>query len=142
LNNTCVFIQVYCDRRHVISMIIEEKKKCKKATVNVNWCANVCSQLRSNFDRMQTCIRSSSSSRFFFLSSSCRRSFFSYLFYYWQQTATCLVVMILNVQLCLSLYLNCKNKEASENVIPIFLISIICGISFVYNQRLLFFHNA
>jgi len=33
---------------------IKEEKLTKKTTVNVNWCANVCSQLRSNFDRMQT----------------------------------------------------------------------------------------
>jgi len=59
------------------------KKKWKKTTVNVNWWANVCSRLRTNFDRMQTCI--CSSPRFFFLRLAV--FFFFYLFYYWQQTA-------------------------------------------------------
>ena len=56
--NVYVFRCMRNESKESRGWFLEEKTKtkkiCKKATVNVNWCANVCSQLRSNFDRMQT----------------------------------------------------------------------------------------
>lgn len=91
------YVRVYiCMYVCVCVCEIKEEKLTKKTTVNVNWCANVCSQLRSNFDRMQTHIH------FFFLRFfSCSFFIFTlYLFYYWQQTVTSLAVMMSDVKLC------------------------------------------
>ena len=65
LNNTCacrpgalirhvVGLIDYCGRRRRTREREREEVKRRRTTVDVNWCANVCSQLRSNFDRMQT----------------------------------------------------------------------------------------